>query len=60
MPIPSILWLIALIALLVLEAATVGLVSLWFALAMLAETTGGDSQQEILDAQLHLTGGATC
>ena len=31
MPIPSICWLIALIALLVLEAATVGLVSLWFA-----------------------------
>ena len=25
-------------------------VSLWFALAMLAETTGGDSRQEILDA----------
>ena len=36
MPIPSILWLIALIALLVLEAATVGLVSLWFALGSLA------------------------
>lgn len=36
MPIPSILWLITLIALLVLEAATVGLVSLWFALGSLA------------------------
>ena len=36
MPIPSILWLAALIALLVLEAATVGLVSLWFALGALA------------------------
>ena len=36
MPIPSILWLVALIALLVLEAATVGLVSLWFALGSLA------------------------
>ena len=36
MPIPSILWLVALIALVVLEAATVGLVSLWFALGALA------------------------
>ena len=36
MPIPSILWLAALIALVVLEAATVGLVSLWFALGSLA------------------------
>ena len=36
MPIPSILWLTALIALVVLEAATVGLVSLWFALGSLA------------------------
>ncbi|WP_130870420.1 NfeD family protein [Intestinimonas massiliensis (ex Afouda et al. 2020)] len=36
MPIPSILWLVALIALVVLEAATVGLVSLWFALGSLA------------------------
>lgn len=35
MPIPSICWLIALIALLVLEAATVGLVSLWFAAGVL-------------------------
>lgn len=36
MPIDSILWLVALIALLVLEAATVTLVSLWFALGALA------------------------
>ena len=36
MPIPSILWLVALIALVVVEAATVGLVSLWFALGSLA------------------------
>lgn len=36
MPIDSILWLVALIALLVLEAATVTLVSLWFALGSLA------------------------
>lgn len=31
MPIPSICWLVALVLLLVLEAATVGLVSIWFA-----------------------------
>lgn len=36
MPIPSICWLIALIILVVVEAATVGLVSLWFALGALA------------------------
>ena len=36
MPIPSICWLVALIALVVLEAATVTLVSLWFALGALA------------------------
>lgn len=36
MPIDSILWLVALIALMVLEAATVTLVSLWFALGALA------------------------
>lgn len=36
MPIPSICWLVALVALAVLEAATVTLVSLWFALGALA------------------------
>lgn len=36
MPIPSICWLIALVVLAVLEAATVTLVSLWFALGALA------------------------
>lgn len=36
MPIPSICWLVVLIALAVLEAATVTLVSLWFALGALA------------------------
>lgn len=36
MPIPSICWLVALVILLVVEAATVGLVSLWFALGALA------------------------
>ena len=35
MPIPSICWLAALVALLALEAATVGLVSLWFAVGSL-------------------------
>lgn len=36
MPIPSICWLVALVVLAVLEAATVTLVSLWFALGALA------------------------
>ncbi len=36
MPIPSICWLAALIILLLVEAATVALVSLWFALGALA------------------------
>ena len=36
MPIPSILWLVALIALVVVEAATVGLVSLWFGIGSMA------------------------
>ena len=36
MPIPSICWLAALIVLILVEAATVGLVSLWFALGALA------------------------
>ena len=36
MPIPSICWLAALIVLLLVEAATVALVSLWFALGALA------------------------
>ena len=36
MPIPSICWLVALIILAVVEAATVTLVSLWFALGALA------------------------
>ena len=35
MPIPSICWLPPLVALLALEAATVGLVSLWFAVGSL-------------------------
>ena len=36
MPIPSICWLVALVALAVLEGVTVTLVSLWFALGALA------------------------
>ena len=36
MPVPSICWLIALVALAVLEGVTVTLVSLWFALGALA------------------------
>lgn len=36
MPIPSICWLVALVVLAVVEAATVALVSLWFALGALA------------------------
>ena len=36
MPIPSICWLAAFIVLVLVEAATVGLVSLWFALGALA------------------------
>lgn len=36
MPIPSICWLAAFIILVLVEAATVGLVSLWFALGALA------------------------
>ena len=36
MPIPSICWLAALIVLILVEATTVGLVSLWFALGALA------------------------
>ena len=36
MPLPSICWLAALIVLLIVEAVTVGLVSLWFAFGALA------------------------